>query len=178
MSESTQWKSAGRRAAIGLGAGMLLGGVLVVAATSFAQPSESGEPTIDHRGEVDHPAQRPPGLLVEAANLTAKLEQMADSDAPCPDGPCLGGDVLAVARAALDRCAKIGGAEFSRQNPGLDREDPLIVLDRVVSVTCEDLRVAMESADSQADRAVAVARNRAPELRTALAVADEPFKTE
>jgi hypothetical protein len=156
---------------------MLVGGVLVVAATSFAKPPESEEPRIDHRGEVDNPALRPPGILVEAANLAAKLEQMVDPDAPCPDGPCLGGDVITVARAALDRCAKIGGAEFSKANPALDPQDPLVVLDQVVSVTCEELRVAMESAEPQADRAMAVARNRAPEMRTALAAADESFKT-
>jgi len=174
---STLSKPAVRQAALGLGVGVFLGGALVVAATSFAQTSDSHAPTIDHQGEANHTDGLPPGILVEAANLTAKIEHLVDPNAPCLDGPCLGGDILAVASAALDRCAKIGGEEYSAQNPGLDPKDPLISLDRVISATCEDLRIALKSNDSKADRAVAVARVRAPEMRAALVVADESVRT-
>ena len=158
------------RVLLGLCLGTILGGAVVTAAMTLADDGEASSPHQDEA--VGHNGSLPPAILVEAANLISKLEHMAAPDAPCSGGPCLGGDILAVARAAMDRCAKIGGGEFLSENPQLPAGDALVILDRAVSVACQELRGAIRGNDDDAGRAQAVAQARVPELRRALAEAD------
>lgn len=169
MIEAISVRSAIRRASWGLAGGALLGGAVFVA-TSYAQDSPP-DPVVTHVSD-DPGEERPPSVLVEASNVLAKIEHIADIDAPCAGGPCLGGDVLAVAQATLDRCAKVGNEEFSQQNPERGAADPLIALDRALRAACEGLRQAIQGDAGDADRAQAAALGRVPELRNALARAD------